>query len=332
MALQRIYAFAAVFTLVVIVLFQVWPMALEQLQWPVFIVLMLAIGLPHGAIDHIASNFLLGHKKPLRVSGRFLAFYLILMGVVAAVFWLSPAVGLTLFLAYSAYHFGQSQLYHFWPGSSAFKTGAYLLYGATILLFILSFGFEQAYPVIKAFYGPVANPNGIQAKLQWGAWGMAAFWALAFFDLAWFNKAARKAVFIELGSMAFILALCLFTNLWWSFIIYFAVWHSSLSFYKEYRTFSAYYHKSFWQLYKYTMPFTLTSVLGILLLIGLAAYMPEKVMEKQADQWMPHIFHYTGLPTESALVVFFQALAAITAPHTYFMARVFNSTPTKAAA
>jgi Brp/Blh family beta-carotene 15,15'-monooxygenase len=70
---------------------------------------MLVVGIPHGALDHL-------HVLKAPTLKNFIAYiikYIGLGSMVLALFWLSPALGLILFLAYSAWHFGEAD-FSYW--------------------------------------------------------------------------------------------------------------------------------------------------------------------------------------------------------------------------
>jgi lycopene beta-cyclase len=83
-------------------------------------------GLPHGAVDHL----LHGRKWPLPL---FVGFYLLVMLAVVLFWSWQPGWGLLLFLAYSAWHFGETDFNH-WHMPQPF---AQQLYGWGVLGWIL---------------------------------------------------------------------------------------------------------------------------------------------------------------------------------------------------
>ena len=67
---------------------------------------MLLIGIPHGALDHLTGRAI---KTP-KVYLRFVVYYLLFMLPVLLFWFFIPIVGLSLFLIYSAWHFGQTEI------------------------------------------------------------------------------------------------------------------------------------------------------------------------------------------------------------------------------
>lgn len=129
-----------------------WWQQTQQMRWLVVVLLMLCMvlqvwapavlpviapwilaaglvypGLPHGAVDHL----LHGRNWPLPL---FVGFYLLVMLAVVLFWSWQPGWGLLLFLAYSAWHFGETDFNH-WHMPQPF---AQQLYGWGVLGWILS--------------------------------------------------------------------------------------------------------------------------------------------------------------------------------------------------
>jgi lycopene beta-cyclase len=91
---------------------------------------MLVVGIPHGALDHLHVL-----KAPtLKGLIAYIIKYIGLGSMVLALFWLSPAIGLILFLAYSAWHFGEAD-FSYWGFKNKGATALWGLYflGALLL-------------------------------------------------------------------------------------------------------------------------------------------------------------------------------------------------------
>lgn len=77
---------------------------------------LLSIGLPHGALDHLYSV-----SKQLRIPLRFIGVYLGLGLLVLFVWYVLPYLALFIFLAYTAWHFGQAD-FEIWKRHSGVKS------------------------------------------------------------------------------------------------------------------------------------------------------------------------------------------------------------------
>ena len=80
------------------------PDATPYLAYPVLGLGLLAIGIPHGALD----DLLTGNGTTRKINLRFVLIYLMQGMVMLMIWWASPVSALWLFLAYSAWHFGQA--------------------------------------------------------------------------------------------------------------------------------------------------------------------------------------------------------------------------------
>jgi lycopene beta-cyclase len=67
---------------------------------------MFFLGIPHGALDHLTGP----KNKTPKVDLSFIAYYLLMMLPILLLWIYIPIAGLTLFLIYSAWHFGQTEM------------------------------------------------------------------------------------------------------------------------------------------------------------------------------------------------------------------------------
>jgi len=116
----------------------------QNSEWFIYILLiigMLAIGIPHGAVDHLYSVDNPTNRKLI----IHILKYLSLGSLVLFLFWLSPIFGLVFFLLYSSWHFGETDFSH-WNITNkvlSFVWGIYFLGG------ILISHLDEMYQVIQ---------------------------------------------------------------------------------------------------------------------------------------------------------------------------------------
>jgi len=120
---KRSVAFYMTITLLVIQQFQ-----FGMLSNLILIVGLLSIGLPHGALDHLYSV-----SNKLRIPWRFVGVYLGLGLLVLLLWYLLPVIALLIFLAYTAWHFGQAD-FEIWKWRSGLKS---FVWGSLVLALIL---------------------------------------------------------------------------------------------------------------------------------------------------------------------------------------------------
>lgn len=124
------------------------PESNSLVQFALFGVILLSIGIPHGAIDHLISNPKIDRKG----LGRFLLIYLTLIAAYLSIWYFLPILALIAFLAMSAYHFGQS---HFISENPP-KQYSWLLFATRggFFLFAILFGDWEA---TKLILSPLVN-------------------------------------------------------------------------------------------------------------------------------------------------------------------------------
>jgi Brp/Blh family beta-carotene 15,15'-monooxygenase len=78
------------------------------IEMSLFALILLVVGIPHGAIDHLISNPVF----EIRSFKFFLMKYISLIGLYLIVWYFFPLLALLAFLVMSAYHFGQTHFIH----------------------------------------------------------------------------------------------------------------------------------------------------------------------------------------------------------------------------
>ena len=103
---------------------------------------LLIIGIPHGAVDHLLKK----DSKPLV---QFIAKYLLIIALNFILWIYSPKIALILFLIYSAFHFGESELEKLDQAQSIKKAIKGGIIGALILLIIVFGHWQESISVLK---------------------------------------------------------------------------------------------------------------------------------------------------------------------------------------
>lgn len=132
------------------------PALASQFGYTGLIAGLLAVGLPHGAVDHL----LVQSKKFNLV--RFVLQYVCIIAAYFVLWKLFPVFSLILFIAYSAYHFGESEMVEMQvsPTSNAQKLYAFII-GLSILLFIIFSHLETSLLVLNNIKGISSFIEGI---------------------------------------------------------------------------------------------------------------------------------------------------------------------------
>jgi len=130
-------------------------------------------GIPHGAVDHWVS---LGKRISWKPLIGFVSKYLLLVAAIAGLWWISPTLGLIIFLLYSAWHFGETDLRD-WQSFSAFKSGLWgisvlgtILFGhyADMEYFLSAYGAETLSNVLASYQTPLLMVSVL--GLFWTGW------------------------------------------------------------------------------------------------------------------------------------------------------------------
>lgn len=284
-----------------------WQMP-TTLQVGLFVGIMIIFGIPHGAIDHLI--YFQSTQKPFsqRNFAFFILYYLSLIAIYTLFWILLPGFSLALFILFSCYHFGQSQLYYLpLSESHPLKIALYLSWGALIVWSMLLFNFQESSQVVAAIFSGATLEQFFTLAIRQGIFiAFLMLTCLLMLFLLIKKRMSRSAFLLELFFIGILLALFYRSSLLISFAIYFGLWHSLKTIFVEMQVLSQ--DQKPWQLstfYKEAFPFSFISFIGIALLIGVA-------------QWIQAII--------SPYLLFFIAISTLTLPHMIIMHRIY---PTK---
>ncbi len=278
----------------------------SSIELSVFVLLMVLLGIPHGATDHLV---FFSQKKTNVQKHTWTYFFKIYLGIMLAyalAWYVLPLLCFVVFLIFSAYHFGQSQLYYFEINENKWlKFILYISWGNVLLLSILGFNATDTLSILEKtpFLGLMrfvlenfVHFLGINFMLMLGL--------LLYRGIQSFENFLQ--VLQELGLLALLLFLSWSTSLLWSFAIYFALWHSLQTIEQEIKVFSNVSEQGYsWKNYiKDALPFSLVSLMGIgLILLGL------------------FILEFN---TPNLLFGFFVMISILTAPHAWLIEGIYE--------
>ena len=201
--------------------------------WP-FVVGMVFLGLPHGALDHLAPLFLLHKRLTPRYLAAFVLGYAALVFVYLAFWHVFPLAALAVFLICSWLHWGQGDAYFLsvFVGQPRPKTSA-----ERLLIWAVRGGLPIVLPPLVHPAAFTAVANGI---LGWygrhSAWaltsglrelGLAAL-GLAVVAYAWQSwTLCRRAFWRDMGEMALLGIYFTLVPAILAVGVYFCAWHSA---------------------------------------------------------------------------------------------------------
>ena len=194
---------------------------------------LLLLGLPHGAVDHLLES----GKMNTPVTWAFVVKYLFLSTLMGCLWWLSPTLGLFVFIVYSAWHFGETEF----QNSSTPNKAAAFVWGVCLLVFLL-FSHPTEFKGILAEMG-LPDLHFLPENIHWFAFAVLIVlgWARGF------------QYFIQ----SLYLVLTLYLPLLHAFGLYFIFDHSVKSSEQLLRGFQVSWRK----LYPRAMPFTMGALL-----------------------------------------------------------------------
>ena len=246
-----------------------WMTTDSALTWLLAVVLFVALGLPHGAVDHITYHHALGRTER-SAPWRFVLPYLLGLGAFAVLFVVAPALATWAFLALAAWHFGQSHV-EVRTDEILDRVRGFAL-GAVLLGTLLGTQKTASLDVMMVWLSE-ASATQLLGTLDHGTAWMKLVWTVVA-AMAW-NRApnARRMSIRLLREAAWVVAMWMLASsaeLLWAFTAYFCLGHAADSWRAEFL-----HHqnvtKAFWNYYVLAIPFTLTALAG-LLAIGGAAY------------------------------------------------------------
>jgi Brp/Blh family beta-carotene 15,15'-monooxygenase len=263
----RIQLLVQLFTLIIIMV------SLSESEWLVSsslviaLVLILFIGIPHGANDHLLFFNLINKRidEKKRKSTLFFGLYIGLILLYIGCWYLFPAFSLGLFILISIYHFGQSNLYVSPIESKFVKLISIFLSGSFVLLTPIFSHIETALPVIQTL---AKDPYFLTISEELG--NKVAISAGILMIIHWVILLLTKSINFKNGLQEIINTFLLFglfyySPLWIGFAIYFTLWHAIPSIEDQINFFKT--SRANYNLGKYIreiFPFSLIALFGLL--------------------------------------------------------------------
>ncbi|HLP35556.1 Brp/Blh family beta-carotene 15,15'-dioxygenase [Lacibacter sp.] len=202
-----------------------------QTQFVIFLVGIVLLGVPHGAADLLVANQTADHAKRNFSKFSFLFTYVGRLGMFAAILWFLPVIGNFLFIAFAAYHFGETDLHRFKTNTIAGKLFVFS-YGLLILGVILLQHFHELKSLFAFFESGRENENLI-SFIDSKKYLLLSICAVFFFASTFFYFSSTANDQTDSGyfllQLAVLLLLLFHLPMLIGFTFYFIVWHSVLS-------------------------------------------------------------------------------------------------------
>jgi lycopene beta-cyclase len=153
---------------------------------------MVCVGLPHGAVDHLIESKAWDYRK----APGFIAKYISLMAIIGFFWLIAPTLALVVFLAYSAWHFGQADVRH-WSLPKPLN----IPWGAFLLIYILGTHQGETTEILKYIAG-IDFPISI-SPLAIVPWILFALWKRnmpLIFTVCWLVLSSQLPLLIAFGT------------------------------------------------------------------------------------------------------------------------------------
>lgn len=212
------------------------------LQYLPFLVSLVLLGLPHGALDHLVPARLAGRTPDPRSMGRVVILYLIVGAAMLALWFLSPPLAFVAFILMTWFHWGQGDLFveatreGTGTPSTLTRAGMLLVRGALPMVVPLVAAPEDYLRVFRDTTGVIAVPLGdLTSLVESGALRMTLAMALAVLAVLtfvgtararWSTPAGRRAWWGDLGEVVLLAAFFTVVPPILAIGLYFCLWHS----------------------------------------------------------------------------------------------------------
>lgn len=180
---------------------------LAYYQVLLMVVGLLIIGIPHGALDHFTEAV----DKGKKITVKFVSRYLVLMVPVFLIWVWNPFIALVFFLVYSAWHFGQTDVNQWGIKSKAIG----FLWGCILLSYLFITHLDELNIILSALEVPTLVSFQEIDVLKGLIIGLGVSFSIYFRKFQWFL-------------IVCFLFVSQFTNLIFSFGVYFILHHSRL--------------------------------------------------------------------------------------------------------
>lgn len=185
------------------------------------LVLVLSVGIMHGANDLLIIEKLKVENKQLNLN-KYRIGYITIVLLVLGLFYFIPWFILLAFIVVSAYHFGEQQLQISTKISHPTAKFLFFLYGVSVLIGLFYFNSVETIQIIN----DITKSNASAIYFQ-SLFIISLFLTLVYFIyLLIQNIISIKYILKEIFSMLIIFALFSQTNLLLGFAVYFVFWHT----------------------------------------------------------------------------------------------------------
>ena len=269
----------------------------ENFELVLGFILIFTFGMIHGSNDLLIINKILEKSKYYSKFSILIA-YLLIVSLAILVFYLLPALALSLFVLFSAYHFGEQHWEHsFIKCNNSLKSVFYFCYGMLILYLLFAFNDIGVKSIVFEITGFKIDNLFILPVLI----TLSCFIGIVLAIELYSKRLTTEIVLTELFSLVVLAIIFNSSSLIWGFTIYFILWHSIPSLAEQIKfVYGDFKLESTLKYCKSASPYWIISLIGMIVLYTI--FSEEK--------------HFYSL--------FFAFIAAVTFPHAFVMVKMFS--------
>ncbi|MFM8371859.1 MAG: Brp/Blh family beta-carotene 15,15'-dioxygenase [Bacteroidota bacterium] len=189
----------------------------SQMEFWLSSVLIIAAGIPHGALDHFVAR----HNRKKFDLTVYVFLYIVCAALYLTLWWFAPGIAFLIFLLITAWHFGETDFSCFTDNQGA---GLYsFVYGTSITMWLLM----QDKPLLFRWTALITGDNQTALSIvSWLAVVPVYTWFLVLgLMLFMVGENRREHLLVKIPFLLFVLCLSQ-TSLLMGFILYFTGWHS----------------------------------------------------------------------------------------------------------
>ncbi len=218
-------------------------------QTTVPLLLILLVGLPHGATDGVIAQYFAA--KRLLSFTLFLILYSAIAAVACIIWYLAPFAGLVIFMALSISHFGMMDTSE--SAHLPYRGIRIFAHGVMPILIIATAHSKETAEIFSILIQDDASELIYLLQIATPIWALIVFW------LFLFQGALGRRAAVEIGILAIVLMLL---PPLWGFALYFCGIHSLRHFRKVIRVFQPLKKQFYWMIFAISV-FSITFVLTI---------------------------------------------------------------------
>lgn len=278
----------------------------KEYEVVLFLLGIALLGIPHGAADLLVATQNAQYQRKSFSILKFFVNYLGRLLLFAFLIWQLPWLGILIFIFFAAYHFGETDLYHF--SSNTFTGKLFVFsYGLAILSVLLLNNYEEVMHLLQ-FYALSSRISYLthwvgELRYQLLTISISFFCVCAFLYFL-INKPQSEVKDSFLLQFAMIVLILFKLSLLQGFTFYFVLWHSLLSLQNIVRYLKRSRSCKSIDILKHVTLYSLLAIVGIGL-FGIAGYF---------------------LASKNVLLICtFTGLAVLTAPHMQIMYDMYKN-------